>query len=142
MCKFTDLPLLGHGLVERIFWVGSTEQSLDTEQDCADLESRRPVVLQNVQADATQPVDVGVIDASQEAYPRWAHGVVVRKEELEVELAACHVVSGWVLSRVLAHCPGLLTFVATSIRSIHPNVEVSCVLIVRLSRDARNRLVL
>ena len=101
MCKFTDLPLLGHGLVERIFWVGSTEQSLDTEQDCADLESRRPVVLQNVQADATQPVDVGVIDASQEAYPRWAHGVVVGQEELEVELAACYPVNIPLLSSVL-----------------------------------------
>jgi hypothetical protein len=87
MCKFTNLPLLGHSLIKRIFWVGCAEESLDTEQNCADLESRRPVVLQNVQADATEPVDVGVIDASQKAYPRWAHGVVVREEELEVELS-------------------------------------------------------
>ena len=85
--------MLGHGLVERVFWVGSTKQSLNTEQDRADLESRRPVVLQNVQADAAEPVDVRVIDASQEADPRWAHRVVVREEQLEVELSAYRTVS-------------------------------------------------
>ena len=140
MCKFTDLPLLGHGLVERIFWVGSTEQSLDTEQDCADLESRRPVVLQNVQADATQPVDVGVIDASQEAYPRRAHGVVVGQEELEVELAACSLVNIPCYLPSSSSC--MLTLVAAAIRTVHPDVEVSCVLIVWLRRDTRHWLVL
>lgn len=61
---------------------------MDTEQNCADLKSGRPVVLENIQADAAESVDVGVIDAGQEAYPRWAHGIVVGEEELEIELAA------------------------------------------------------
>jgi hypothetical protein len=80
MYRFAYLPLLGHSLIKRVFWVGSAQQCLDTEQDCADLESRRPVVLQYIQADAAESVDVRVIDASQEAYPRRAHGVVVRKK--------------------------------------------------------------
>jgi hypothetical protein len=89
----TYLPLLRHGLVKRILWVRCTEQCLDAQQDRADLKGGRPVVLQYVEADATQSVDVRVIDASQEAYPRWAHGVVVGQEELEVELAACYPVN-------------------------------------------------
>ena len=117
--KLTNLPLLGHSLVERIFWVGGTEQGLDTEQDCADLESRRPVILQDVQADATEPVDVRVIDASQEAYPRWAHGIVVREKELKVELSAYHIIS--MLS--LIACPGTLSglaYLRSSFHLVHP----------------------
>jgi len=79
--------LLSDSLVEWIFWVRSTEQSLDTEQDCANLKGRRPVVLQHVQADATESVDVRVIDTGQEANPRGTHRIVIREEELEVELA-------------------------------------------------------
>jgi hypothetical protein len=89
----TYLPLLRHSFVERVFWVRCTKQCLDAQQDRANLKGRGPVVLQNIQADATQSVDVGVIDASQEAYPRWAHGVVVGQEELEVELAAWYPVN-------------------------------------------------
>ena len=84
----TNLPLLGDSLVKRVLRVGCTKQSLDTEQDGADLKGGRPVVLEHVQADAAQSVDVWVIDAGQEAYPRRAHGIVVGEEELEVELAA------------------------------------------------------
>ena len=76
--RFTYLPLLCHSLVQRVLGVGSTKQSLDTEQDCADLKSRRPVVLEHVQADTAESVDVRVVDAGQEAYAGWAHGVVVR----------------------------------------------------------------
>lgn len=86
---WTYLPLLGHSLVERILWVGCTKQCLDAQQDRADLKGGRPVVLQYIEADATQSVDVRVIDTSQEAYPRRAHRIVVGQEELEVELAAC-----------------------------------------------------
>jgi hypothetical protein len=98
---WTYLPLLRHSFVERILRVGCTEQCLDAQQDRADLEGRGPVVLQYVEADATESVDVRVIDASQEAYPRWAHGVVVGQEELEVELAACYPVNIPLLSSVL-----------------------------------------
>jgi hypothetical protein len=85
--------LLGHSLVERIVGVGGAQQGLDTEQNRANLQSGRPVVLQYVQADAAKSVDVRVIDASEEAYPWWAHRVVVGEEELEVESAAWFVVS-------------------------------------------------
>ena len=85
--KNTHLPLLSDSLVEGVLGVRSTKQGLDTEQDCANLKGRRPVVLQHIQADATESVDVWVIDAGQESYPRGTHRVVVREEKLEVELA-------------------------------------------------------
>ena len=137
---WTYLPLLRHSFVERILRVGCTEQCLDAQQDRADLKGRGPVVLQYVEADATESVDVRVIDASQEAYPRWAHGVVVGQEELEVELAACSLVNIPCYLPSSSSC--MLTLVAAAIRTVHPDVEVSCVLIVWLRRDTRHWLVL
>lgn len=132
---WTYLPLLRHSFVERILRVGCTEQCLDAQQDRADLKGRGPVVLQYVEADATESVDVRVIDASQEAYPRWAHGVVVREEELEVELSAYHVVS--ILSPVA--CPGslsLLAYLRSSFHLVHPPKRRS---ILRSHRAAQPR---
>lgn len=40
-----------------------------------------------------------MVDAGQEAYARWAHGVVVRQKELEVEFAAWYVISALSLFR-------------------------------------------
>lgn len=37
------LPRLGNVVGERIVWVGCAEQSLDGEEDGADLQGRRPV---------------------------------------------------------------------------------------------------
>lgn len=137
---WTYLPLLGHSLVERILWVGCTKQCLDAQQDRADLKGGRPVVLQYIEADATQSVDVRVIDTSQEAYPRRAHRIVVGQEELEVELAACYLVS--IPRYLLSSSSCMLTLVAATIRTIHPDVEVSCVLVMWLRRDTRHWLVL
>lgn len=137
---WTYLPLLRHSFVERILRVGCTEQCLDAQQDRADLKGRGPVVLQYVEADATESVDVRVIDASQEAYPRWAHGVVVGQEELEVELAACYPVNTALPYLRSPSC--VLTLVTAAIRSVHPDVEVSCVLVMWLRRDTRHWLVL
>jgi hypothetical protein len=136
----TYLPLLRHGLVKRILWVRCTEQCLDAQQDRADLKGGRPVVLQYVEADATQSVDVRVIDASQEAYPRWAHGVVVGQEELEVELAAYYPVNTTLPYLRSSSC--VLTLVTAAIGPIHPDVEVSCVLVMWLRRDTRHWFVL
>lgn len=47
------------------------------------------LTLENVEANAAQPVDVGVVDLSQEAHFGRCHGVVVWKKELEFEDTAC-----------------------------------------------------
>jgi len=134
------LPLLRHSLIERVFWVRCTEQCLDAQQDRADLKGGGPVVLQYIEADATESVDVRVVDASQEAYPRWAHGVVVGQEELEVELAACHPVNTTLPYLQTSSC--VLTLVTAAVWPVHPDVEVSCVLVMWLRRDTRHWLVL
>jgi hypothetical protein len=50
--------------------------------------------FEHVEADAAEPVDVGVVDLSQETHLGRRHGVVFRKEELELEGAAC-CLRGW-----------------------------------------------
>jgi hypothetical protein len=53
--------------------------------------SRVMPTLQNVQADAAELVDVWVVDLGKEADFGWCHGVVIRKEELELEGTACEM---------------------------------------------------
>jgi hypothetical protein len=53
-----------------------------------DGQSRAPLVSQNVQADATVGVDVGVVDAGREVDLRWLEGVVGREVDREEEDAA------------------------------------------------------
>lgn len=47
------------------------------------------LTLQDVQADSTEAIDVGVVDLGKEANLGWRHGVVVRQEQFELEDAAC-----------------------------------------------------
>lgn len=46
------------------------------------------LTLQHVQTNATQSVDVGVVDFGEEANLGRRHGIVIREEELELEDAA------------------------------------------------------
>ena len=85
----TYLPLLSDRLVQRIFRIRSTQERLYTQQDRSYLQRRAPVVLQHIQAYAPKSVDVRVIDAGEKADARRAHGVVVGKEEFEMENTAC-----------------------------------------------------
>lgn len=90
-----DLPLLRHSLIQWIFWIWRPQERLYAEQDCPYLQSRGPVVLEDVEADSSQAIDVRVVDAGQKAYPGWAHGVVIWEEELELEHAAFTDVNLW-----------------------------------------------
>jgi hypothetical protein len=45
--------------------------------------------LQDIKADAAQPVDVWVVDFGEEADLGRSHGVVVGEEQLQLEDAAC-----------------------------------------------------
>jgi hypothetical protein len=66
---------------------------LYTEKNRSNLESWRPVVLENVKADSAQPINVGVIDAGEEAYPWRTHWVVVGQEKLQMEDTPCNYFS-------------------------------------------------
>jgi len=87
--SLTYLPLLSHSLVQRILRVRRAQQSLYAEQDCPYLQRRGPIILEHIQAYPAQAIDIGVVDAGEEAYSWRTHGVVVGEEELEVEDTAC-----------------------------------------------------
>jgi len=58
---------------------------LNGEEDGADLKGGRPLILKDVQADAAELVDVGMIHLGQEADLGWGHGVVGGEEEFQLE---------------------------------------------------------
>lgn len=83
-----SLPGIGDLLIQRIIQVGQGHQGLNGEQDRSDLKRRRPLVLQDVEADSAELVDVRVVDLRSEENLWWDHGVLVWQEELAVEDAA------------------------------------------------------
>lgn len=63
------------------------QEGLDGEEDGADLKGGRPLVLEDVQADATELVDVGMVHLGQEADLGRGHGVIGGEEEFQLECA-------------------------------------------------------
>lgn len=114
-----DLPQLGHVVGQGVVGVGGRQQRLDGQQHGADLQRGAPLVLEDVQADAAQPVDVRVVDLGDEAHLGRGHGVVLGQEQLQFEEAALE-------GRVLG--PG------------HDHVEVPGVGLGGYGADARHRL--
>ena len=77
------LPKLCHIIGKGVIWIGSREkgllielvepkfllvENLNGEENCADLKSRAPLVLQDVQADPAQLVNVRVVDPGDEPH--------------------------------------------------------------------------
>lgn len=77
-------PELGSMCVQRAVNVGLSEQALDGEQDGPDIIQGRPLVLQDVQADVTLGVHVGVVAGCEE--PHRGRIVRVATGELQREL--------------------------------------------------------
>jgi hypothetical protein len=72
-------------------WCGSGGQATSCLRLLAKTRARDERVrltLEDVEADAAQSVDVGVVDLGEEAHLGRGHGVVVGKEQLELEDAA------------------------------------------------------
>eukprot|EP01084_Bolivina_argentea_P143793 252456_1 len=82
------LPVLRDVVGERVVGVGRRHEDLDAEEHLANLERGGPLVLDDIEADAAELVDVGVVDAGEEAHLGRDHGVLLGEEELEVEDAA------------------------------------------------------
>ena len=80
-------PVLGDIVGEGIIGVGSAQKGLDGKKNSANLKSRCPLILKDVQTDAAELVDVRVIDLRQKANFGGVHGVVLSKEELQFENA-------------------------------------------------------
>lgn len=83
--RLIPLPVLRGLVIKRVVRIRRREERLDTEQDRADLQRRRPLCLEHVQADPSQRVDVGVVDACQETRLGGSHGVIVGEVKLQFE---------------------------------------------------------
>jgi hypothetical protein len=111
------LPALCDVGCEGVVRVGCAKKCLDREEDGADLESGGPVVLrkvsnrwgstsgsrqhtlEDIEADAAELVHVGVENLCQETDLGRRHGVVVGKEQFELENASCTGVRDWSVAR-------------------------------------------
>ena len=61
---------------KRIIWVRVAQEGADGEQDLGDGQGGTPLVLQNVEANATVRVDVGVVDSGREVALWGLEGVI------------------------------------------------------------------
>jgi hypothetical protein len=115
----SSLPRVGHVIGQGVVGVGAAQQRLDRQQHRPNLQGRRPLVFQNVQADPPELVDVGVVDFSEEAHVGRRQGVVFGKEQLQPEEAP---------------------LVGGPLRPRHHDVEVPAVVVVGESADAGGRI--
>lgn len=65
--------------------VGLAEQALQRQKHRADVQDGAPLVLENIQADATLHVDIGVVDGSGEADLRRYVRIAGREVEAQLE---------------------------------------------------------
>lgn len=89
------LPVVSDLLIQGVVQVWERHQGLDREENRPDLESGRPLVLQDVQADSAELVDVWVVDLGSEENLWWHHWVLLWQEELAVEETAFVWGLGW-----------------------------------------------
>mmetsp|Transcript_18048 Transcript_18048/g.68440 ORF Transcript_18048/g.68440 Transcript_18048/m.68440 type:complete len:218 (+) Transcript_18048:39-692(+) len=113
------LPQRRNVVIQRVIRIRRGQQRLDAEENCANLQSWRPLVLQDVQADAAELVHVGVVDPREEPHLGWRHGIVRRQEQLQHEVPRSVWRLGW---------PG------------YHYAEVAQVVLIRRGADARHWL--
>jgi hypothetical protein len=69
--------VIGNGFIKRIVKVVVGHQSLDGEENRSDLESGRPLVLEDIETDTSKLINVGVVDLCAEKNLRGAHRVLL-----------------------------------------------------------------
>ena len=74
---------------ERVVGVGVGEERGDGEQNFRDGECGRPLILEDVQADGSVCVDVGMVDLGDEVAFGWPEGIVGGEVDVEEEDASC-----------------------------------------------------
>jgi hypothetical protein len=80
------LPVLRNVVCQRVVWVGRGKQRLDAQQHSSDLQSWTPFILlvgytlENIQANPSKLVNVGMIDFGQEPDLWRCHGIFIWKK--------------------------------------------------------------
>ena len=67
--------MIGNLFIKRIVKVVVGHQSLNREENRSDLESGRPLVLEDIETDTSKLINVGVVDLCAEQNLRRTHGV-------------------------------------------------------------------
>ena len=76
MLGFVRLQKLGDLGYERVVWVGISEQRTDGQENFGNGQGGRPLLLQDVEADATVRMDVAMVNSCRECDLWWFEGVV------------------------------------------------------------------
>jgi len=82
LVSFVQVGDLRH---ERIIGIGVSQQRADREKNLRDGQSRRPLILQDVKADATIAVDIHMVDLRSESKLRWLERVIGREMNVQEE---------------------------------------------------------
>jgi len=80
---------------ERVIRIRVRKERTNRQQNLTNGQSRRPVVLQDVQTDAATGVDVAVINFGSEANLGWLERVIRRELNLQIEHAVLVWSLGW-----------------------------------------------
>jgi hypothetical protein len=86
---FVFFPMRGNVSGKRIVGIRRRKQSLDGQKHSANLKRRRPLVSQNIKANAAKLVHIRVIDLCEKANLGRRHWVLARQEQLQFENTAC-----------------------------------------------------
>jgi hypothetical protein len=70
---------------QRIIRIRITEERTNAQKDLAHRESRRPILLENIEADDTGTVDIRVVDLGRECTSGRLEWVIHREEDLKLE---------------------------------------------------------
>jgi len=111
------LPVVGDDLIEWIIQVWKGHQSLDGEEHGSDLQGWGPLVLEDIQANSSQFVNIGVVDLGSEQDLWWDHWVFIWQEKLAIEDSSL-----------------VWSFTWTG----NLDIEMSCILLVWFSVDSHN----
>ena len=80
-----SLPMVSDWFVKWVIYIWGGHQSLNWKQDSLDLESWRPLVLEDIKTDTAELVNIWVVDLGSEEDLWWDHWVLLWQVKLKFE---------------------------------------------------------
>ena len=89
---FISLPPLSRFVIQRIVRIWRGQQRLNRQQNLRNLQSRTPVLLQNIQTNSPKIINIRMINLSYKQRFGSFHRVVLRQIQLHVKDATCELI--------------------------------------------------